>query len=358
VIDILIYTFSLVHNESDIIESLCRYYTSFCDGMLIFDSNSKDDTKDIILRLKAEGLPVHLTNEWIGAGKPGFDSKDAMARLAIDRFGADLIMPVDADEFLFCAGGGNPRSVLETLDPEVEYHIPWSTFVFTQPPNDNSVFLPSYFTWRRKDEIAQYYKTTTSGELIRRYHCKFKTGNHCLHTRPRVDVKIPSSLAYAHYPLRGVYQAMSKIILGEFLMLTIIGRNPGTGFQYTLGLECIKEHGELTEDDVKRLSAEYSIPPSLLTEPVQLEEYSLDISFAGDKLRLRYTDYAQDRNNFFRIVFPEMVEGMTRQTQKPLTKGKKLEDEFRKFRTRLLSILPKSLKDNIKYYARILGIRI
>jgi hypothetical protein len=334
-----IYTVSHVHNESDIIESLCRYYTSFCDGMLIFDNSSRDNTKDIILRLKTEGLPVHLVNECDINNRARLGLTSAMARLAVDRFGADLIFPADADEFLFCAGGGNPRAVLETLDPTVEYHIPWRTFVFTQTPDDNSVFLPSYFTWRRKDEILPTYKAIASRDLIRRYNCHFAYSAHYLRTKPQVAAKDLSSLAFAHYPLRGVYHAMSKIILGEFSMSMIVDRNPGTGSQYTLGLEYIKEHGELTEDDVKRLSTEYAIPPALLTEPVQLAEDSLDISFAGDKLRLRYTDYARDRDNFFRTVFPEMVEGMARQTQKLRGKEKIVKAKFRQFRKWLLSIL-------------------
>jgi hypothetical protein len=134
---------------------------------------------------------------------------------------------------------------------------------------------------------------------------------------------------------------MSKIILGEFTMSMIVGRNPGTGFQYMVGLEYIKEHGELTEDDVKRLSSEYAIPPAMLTEPVRLVEDFLDVSFAGDKLRLRYTDYTRDRNDFFRTVFPEIDERIKRQTEKLNKRWIKTGYKLHKL---LLSILSKFRK--------------
>jgi hypothetical protein len=154
-----------------------------------------------------------------------------------------------------------------------------------------------------------------------------------------VNVKNLSSLTYAHYPLRGVYQAMSKIILSEISLSMKPDRGKGEGFQFTKNLELIKRRGELTEDDVKRLSAEYAVHPERFTEPVQLVEEHLAISFAGDKLRLRYTDYAHDRNNFFRVVFSQIDEDIKQQTEKLRKKGKKLEDKFRKFRKWLLSIL-------------------
>jgi len=51
-----IYAVSMVKNESDIIESFCRYTLTFCDSMIIFDDESTDDTVSIINALIREGL--------------------------------------------------------------------------------------------------------------------------------------------------------------------------------------------------------------------------------------------------------------------------------------------------------------
>jgi len=45
-------------NESDIIESYCRYNLTFCDGMIIYERQSSDNTNEIIRKLIAEGLPI------------------------------------------------------------------------------------------------------------------------------------------------------------------------------------------------------------------------------------------------------------------------------------------------------------
>ena len=50
-----------VLNESDIIESFCRYTLTYCDALLISERNrSEDNTREIIEKLIDEGLPVRF----------------------------------------------------------------------------------------------------------------------------------------------------------------------------------------------------------------------------------------------------------------------------------------------------------
>ncbi|GHS96319.1 hypothetical protein AGMMS50276_14500 [Synergistales bacterium] len=306
-----IYAICRIHNESDIAESLCRYTLLFCDGIIIYDTYSTDNTKEIIQKMIAEGLPLYLMEE----PESGYSAAiNDMLRIAIERFHADLVLPVDADEFLFCQSGDNPRSVLEALEPETEYRIPWQTFVFTQSPNDNTRFLPTFFPYHREEEVVQTFKTVISRDLFQKYGCKFALGNHSILYPNQAASTVPVEdlsmlLAYAHYPLRGVYQAMSKCILFEYGLSMQIYRDYNKGFQYKEIFDAILQHGKLTIEEVKRFSIEYALKvPTVqlekpLSEYVQLVEDPLVVSFDEGKLALRYTDYSEDENKFLRMVF-------------------------------------------------------
>ena len=139
-----IFVITNVKNESDIIESFCRYNLTYCDGMLIYENNrSTDNTREIIQNLIDEGLPVFFADDvevvrYVAA-------KNAIAKLAMDEYGADLVIPLDGDEFLTHADGDNPRETLEVLDESIEYHVQWRTYVYENDPDIDLGFLPNNF---------------------------------------------------------------------------------------------------------------------------------------------------------------------------------------------------------------------
>lgn len=50
----------MVRNENDVIESFVRHNLELMDEMHIIDHGSSDGTREILIQLKEEGLPVFI----------------------------------------------------------------------------------------------------------------------------------------------------------------------------------------------------------------------------------------------------------------------------------------------------------
>ncbi len=287
----IIYAVCYTQNEQDVIESLCRYYTRFCDGMIVCDNRSTDNTPHILRQLAAEGLNIILADELREDRVDFHITKQRMAQMAFERFGANLVIQVDADEFLFCADGTNPRYMLETFNPSVEYRIPWRSYVYSREPDDNTRFLPDYFPQRASEEYPQFYKTVMSDMCFRDYGCYYTEGGHAFEPRDAahrqyVPVEHKWPMFYAHYPIRSRYQAIFRAVRGGLEALELHGNQ---GYQHNWAIEKIMQTGGLSAEDVAKYSLTYTAGDYRATgEPVFDPPKCF---FSSEALRLRYTDY-------------------------------------------------------------------
>ena len=106
------FSINMVKNEMDIIESFLRYHINIFDGMIFLDNNSTDKTLNILNLLKNEGLPIYIFED----EDEEFDFQKKMNRIlliAVEKFKADIIVPLDADEFLISSNKGNPKEILD-----------------------------------------------------------------------------------------------------------------------------------------------------------------------------------------------------------------------------------------------------
>jgi hypothetical protein len=292
-----------VQNEADIIESLCRYYCSFCDGILITENWSSDNTLDILRSLIKEGLPVFITDD---LGVNVHYDYQKQFHLAIDRYQADIILPNDADEFLVCVDGGNPRPVLESLDETVEYHIQRRNFICPQNLNSN-MFFP--------ENTGKYVDLSSPKTIMSRFLFKKKgaystTGRHeFMHDNNPPNIIDMKTLCYNHYPVRNVYQFMLKAIIGWAGYLSYPYHDGsvyyGECWHWKAFYDEIKKHGMVSQETLERCSAytEISLPDK---NNYKLLEEQFDTSFCQDRLKLRYTDYSAGKDRFLQMLTTQL----------------------------------------------------
>lgn len=92
-------SFTLAKNESDIIEYFVRHTARYVDKMFIADNLSTDNTKQIMLDLQAEGLPLEIMDDPEPAHLQARKTNKFYRSIAKrDEF--DVIFFVDADEFI------------------------------------------------------------------------------------------------------------------------------------------------------------------------------------------------------------------------------------------------------------------
>jgi len=329
-----IFIISRAKNESDIIESFCRYNLLYCDGMIINDNKSDDNTLEILLKLMNEGLPIHLTQE---------ASQMKKASMAIDEYGADLVIPLDADEFLYQIDGINPRDALEELKEDIEYQAIWRTYVYENEPDIKLGFMPNNFSNYRNsrmenpDIYTRHKKTITSKYLIKEIQAKYVSGAHFLEYpeeyKDSIKTEIHQKLVFAHFPIRSKNQVMKKGVLNWINRNSVENCMPRymlDAFQLGILFNEIKLSGELSNKKMKQYSVEYAMQLDSntkneirITNREELDKLKkelgnnilinskMDIKYCNEKLKLHYTDYSVNNKLFLRSLLNEIDKTIT-----------------------------------------------
>ncbi|MEN6595761.1 MAG: glycosyltransferase family 2 protein [Clostridiaceae bacterium] len=303
---------SVVRNESDIIESFCRYLCSYCDRLLIHDDHSIDSTREILAALVTEGLPISFSDEFIDLEYdeyrlPQTRISNRLIQLAFETFGADLAFVADADEFVMTVDGRSPRDILEQFDAATEYRALWRTYVCDAKLTQNNKFLPDYFSTYRNPVLERFGKVFISRTLVEDYQCRLTDGNHSLaYADPQ---KMPSvqyldDVSIAHYPIRSVDQLARKVVNGWFSYLASPNHAEGRGYHWEKIYRHIKMLGVFDEQVAMDESLRYALQdgivlegnlPQTLTGPLRTE-------FLIEPIRLIYTEYNRMEKNSFGCI--------------------------------------------------------
>ena len=301
---------SMIKNEEELIESAIRYWLSFADHVMIYDHYSTDGTKSIINAIQKE-YPSRLLFY-----KPDFDVgieyvqreiTDQMIREAFLQYNADLVFPLDADEFPYLTQKTNNtiREYLCNLDQDHCYYTYWVPFACSDAFQVNtSRFAPLSYREKRKEPIAMFRKYLIAGKQYREDPISVTKGNHELYrasgkTLPQ-EVDISSELCYAHYMFRGLSHLKIKAAAGWIANYSDIRWNGDSGHYQRIvrmilegkidretvrwaNLTCCG----LTEERLQHVQVE-TICPYELFEPIPI---------------LKYTDqYMQGKDEFTKLL--------------------------------------------------------
>ena len=273
----------MVKNEMDIIESFIRYNLNIVDGMIILDNGSTDNTLNIIKKLKDEGLSVFYIEDE--------DSNYAQDRkmtnllnIVVDKFDADIILPLDVDEFITSKHHGNPRKILEKLESPNYYLVKWKTYIPHFDKKINNKFIPSQITFARDEELEKYCKAIIPKELVKNYSVKLSFGNHdIIYNKKYRDIiksEYNPDLSIAHFPLRSKEQTFSKIVVGWISSLHRDDRAEGECFHWENIFNKLKENEEISNEDVTNLASEYALKGD--AGPVNIKEDPMDLTFCNN----------------------------------------------------------------------------
>ena len=170
---------TMVKNEMDIIESFVRHTLGFADMLFIVDHKSTDRTREILESLRAEGLPIVIGGVDVARHIQAEVQTQALWTAA-DTYQADLIVPLDADEFLVPTGEASVRDVLEALDLKDVCSIRWQRYA---PQSDDGIPSGTFalsVPLLRAATSEGGQKIIINGDLVRREHVRLSEGNHLI----------------------------------------------------------------------------------------------------------------------------------------------------------------------------------
>lgn len=197
-----IISFTMVNNESEIIESFVRYNYNFVDEMVFIDNGCTDNTIIILRNLIDEGFKLSIFDESLEAYNQ-FRLDNKYLNLIIDDMSPDIILPLDADEFL--TGDLNPREILETLDLNKIYYINWQWFVMTKKDDPNELFIPKRMkycldrpAWNYSDK-KPVTKAIIPAKYFKKMRLTLSMGHHTVFGNEKAVIESLTTVRLAHY---------------------------------------------------------------------------------------------------------------------------------------------------------------
>ena len=231
--------------ESDIIESFVRHSLSFADEILIADNGSFDGTQEILHRLQEERLPIHWERLPYQAEFDHAGIMLSLVRNAVERHHADIVLPLDIDEFLVNTENGTlVKDILRDLDKEKIYHVHMYQYIPEHPYVDSTQFLLSKNCLREPLNLGEVRKGKVivgSGVVNDKSFRLIQGCHYAYRETPNGDESIPLHVVpfvhVAHFHWRNNERYAIKSVLGWL----------GTASKYTVyAFSChyMKEHYE------------------------------------------------------------------------------------------------------------------
>ena len=268
---------AMVKNEADVIEAFVRHNLGFMDAFAIVDNDSIDGTREILVQLQQEGLPIILFDDPVVAHFHA-EIMTAVYRKAVPKFKPRFVFLLDADEFIVASSREALYAQLRALRPGTQAQYCWRTYVPapTGPEGDTSDPLRS-ITHRKVAEYP-FWKAVIVTKPKIDMKLKIRQGNHGVRYAGRSLPKVKlRDVALAHFPVRSVDQITGKVLVGWIANLERHRHRLDLGFapHWRRLYERIIGGAGLTTADLTREAlrysqfwAEYTWPQDVVRDPV------------------------------------------------------------------------------------------
>jgi hypothetical protein len=284
---------STIRNEADILEIFVRYHLQIVDRMIIINHRSADSSVQILQSLKKEGLPLEIMEETSIELQQGLFLTRIMKK-AVMHYGADWVLPLDADEFIAPAGGGLARDIIEKLPQDRIVKVPWRTYV--PLPSDNfqqSNILKRIQHCKRK-ENQNLRKIMVPSSMAMKKNGLIAAGNHgFVKETYRKQKEFPyihtDQLVLAHFPIRSSEQIMTKAFVGWLACLSKPNKEPTEAFHLKVLYDRFKKGGQISPEELTSMALEYATTSGTSALDQNDIIHKPLVPETGD-LTLRYTD--------------------------------------------------------------------
>lgn len=276
-----IVSFTMVNNESEIIESFIRYNSYFFDEMVVIDNGCTDSTIRILRNLMHEGYHIRLFDESL-QGYDQFRLDNKYLKKIADECNPDIIVPLDADEFL--TGDSDPRQLLCQFSLDAIYYVHWKWYVLTTRDQTDEPFIPRRLTYRLKNSPINYSDSTpvTKAIIPVKYFMENKLtlsmGHHTVFGASTINIRVINDLYLAHYRVISEEQLVAKTLSYTLRDIATMGNNAETA-QRTNQLTMIENGSSMLDSAIK---ASYN------GDKGQIVKDPLNLEFIPDKIEIEY----------------------------------------------------------------------
>ena len=241
-----IVSITMVKNECDIIEMFVRHNLKMLDEMYIIDHMSTDNTMNILLNLKNEGLPIHILKYNSYAYNQGMLLTNFQNKLRKEKK-ADFILFLDSDEFIFL---NNRKEFEDSLikEEETSYQMYELNYLVREGDEDKDLPLHEKITYRINQVGA--FKSIINVAYHENEDIKATEGGHYIFYNRVSDLPLKGIGPHlAHFPYRSKAQMNSKILVGglSYIIANNSAKHGLTGAHWFDLYRKIIDNGEMDE---------------------------------------------------------------------------------------------------------------
>lgn len=267
---------SIVRNEADIIETFVRHHAGMATRMVFVLHRCIDNTREILERLQAEGLPVEI-HEHTDPAYPGPEVlREKIARLVADH-ATEWMTALDADEFLTTGEGRGIPEALAALTSDRVYTLSRKTYVPT-PEDDAAESNPvRRMVQRRTAEQPGAHCMLIPVSLLQSAPWSLSQDRQTI-VRSETGEPLPmlaaAAISVAHFPVRTGEQFTAKILGGWVALAPHPGLDPRRSAQWHSLVERCTSGRPLTLGELRNIALRYGMPegtigiPGLVYDPV------------------------------------------------------------------------------------------
>lgn len=284
-----IVSFTMVNNESEIIESFIRYNYNFLDEMYIIDNGCTDNTIKILHNLKNDGYKIVIYDESLEAYDQ-FRLDNKYLNKIIEESNPDLIIPLDADEFII-SDHKDPRREMEKLSLDKIYYVNWQWYVMTEKDDPKETFIPRRLKYCLKRTVWNYSDGTPVTKVIlpARYFKEKKLtmsmGHHTVYGDKSIAIEEINNIKLAHYRAISEEQLVYKTCCYTMRDIATMGNN----------IETAQRTNQLAKIESGISMHDAAIEASYAGYPKEITENQIDLSFCEPgSLTIKYSDLSSE----------------------------------------------------------------
>lgn len=284
-----IVSFTMVNNESEIIESFIRYNYNFLDEMYIIDNGCTDNTIKILHNLKNDGYKIVIYDESLEAYDQ-FRLDNKYLNKIIEESNPDLIIPLDADEFII-SDHKDPRKEMEKLSLDKIYYVNWQWYVMTEKDDPKETFIPRRLKYCLKRTVWNYSDGTPVTKVIlpARYFKEKKLtmsmGHHMVYGDKSIAIEEIKNIKLAHYRAISEEQLVYKTCCYTMRDIATMGNN----------IETAQRTNQLAKIESGISMHDAAIEASYAGYPKEITENQIDLSFCEPgSLTIKYSELSSE----------------------------------------------------------------
>lgn len=223
-----IFAIATAKNEVDVIEAFVRHTLAYCDGMVLINHGSTDETPRILEALVREGLPLIVLQEPV-TERTQVENMTRALRTAIEQASPDWILCLDSDEFVQGAG---VEALRQRTGPQTRVlRVPLYNYI-ADPGDDTTILNPVQRLRHKLEREAKNwfnFKIILPRALAELPGTQIDNGNHRFRQNGfEMESEILEDAWLAHFSLRNAGQYGTKLVGRILLHRTQGGKSTGS----------------------------------------------------------------------------------------------------------------------------------